>query len=101
MIPGRASHSLHNGIDALRQIIREREPLRPSTKLNTLQGDARTTAANLETATANTIWTWWNDMVHSGLALNTGGANGNIDHMLAVGDKVFKQGFLDFLAARP
>ena len=32
-----------------------------------------------------TIWTWWNDMVKSGLALNTGGATDNIDHMLAVG----------------
>ena len=36
---------MQGGIDALIQIIREREPLRPSTKLNTLQGDARTTAA--------------------------------------------------------
>src|SRR2546427_444626 len=31
-------------LDAPRQIIREREPLRPSTKLNTLPGEARTTA---------------------------------------------------------
>ena len=35
---------IQGGLDALRQIIREKEPLRPSTKLNTLQGDARTTA---------------------------------------------------------
>ena len=35
---------LRGGLDALRQIIREKEPLRPSTRLNTLQGDARTTA---------------------------------------------------------
>jgi hypothetical protein len=35
---------MQGGLDALRQIIREKEPLRPSTKLNTLQGDARTTA---------------------------------------------------------
>jgi len=35
---------VQGGLDALRQIIREKEPLRPSTKLNTLQGDARTTA---------------------------------------------------------
>ena len=48
--------------------------------------DARATAATLETVTANTIWTWWKDMVDSGLALNTGGATGNIDHMLAVGN---------------
>src|SRR5262249_21050386 len=32
------------GLDALRQIIREKEPLRPSTRLNTLRGEARTTA---------------------------------------------------------
>ena len=37
--------------------------------------DARATAATLETRRPpHTIWTWWNDMVHSGLALNTGGA---------------------------
>jgi serine/threonine protein kinase/WD40 repeat protein len=35
---------MQGGLDALRQIIREKEPLRPSTKLNTLLGDARTTA---------------------------------------------------------
>ena len=42
--PFDAKEMMQGGIDALRQIIREREPLRPSTKLNTLQGDARTTA---------------------------------------------------------
>ncbi len=47
--------------------------------------DARATAATLTTPTAQQIWTWWNDMVKSGLALNTGGATGNIDHMLAIG----------------
>jgi eukaryotic-like serine/threonine-protein kinase len=35
---------MKGGLDALRQIIREREPLRPSTRLNTLPGEARTTA---------------------------------------------------------
>src|SRR5262245_56591357 len=35
---------MQGGLDALRRIIWEKEPLRPSTKLNTLQGDARTTA---------------------------------------------------------
>src|SRR5512145_3247610 len=35
---------MKGGLDALRQIIREKEPLRPSTKLNTLPGEARTTA---------------------------------------------------------
>ena len=46
---------------------------------------ARATAATLETPIATQIWTWWNDMVKRGLALNTGGAPLNIDHMLAVG----------------
>jgi serine/threonine protein kinase/WD40 repeat protein len=35
---------MRGGLDGLRQIIREKEPLRPSTKLNTLPGEARTTA---------------------------------------------------------
>jgi serine/threonine protein kinase len=35
---------MQGGLDALRQIIREKEPLRPSTKLNTLPGEARTRA---------------------------------------------------------
>src|SRR5439155_1956461 len=39
-----AKEMMQGGIDALRQIIREKEPLRPSTKLNTLAGEARTTA---------------------------------------------------------
>src|SRR5439155_10552469 len=42
--PFDAKAMMQGGLDALRQIIREREPLRPSTKLNTLPGDARTTA---------------------------------------------------------
>jgi serine/threonine protein kinase len=42
--PFDAREMMQGGLDALRQIIREREPLRPSTKLNTLPGDARTTA---------------------------------------------------------
>lgn len=40
-----AREMMQGGLDALRQIIREREPQRPSTKLNTLVGDALTTAA--------------------------------------------------------
>jgi sn-glycerol 3-phosphate transport system substrate-binding protein len=48
--------------------------------------DARPTAATLTTPTAEKIWTWWKEMVGSGLALNTGGATGNIDHMLALGN---------------
>ena len=46
---------------------------------------ARATAATLTTPIALQIWTWWNDMVKSGLARNTGGAVGNIDHFLAIG----------------
>ena len=46
---------------------------------------ARATASTIDSPIATQIWTWWNDMVHRGLALNTGGATGNIDHMLAVG----------------
>jgi sn-glycerol 3-phosphate transport system substrate-binding protein len=46
---------------------------------------ARATAATIDSPIARQIWTWWNDMVHSGLALNTGGATGNIDHMIAIG----------------
>ncbi len=42
--PFDAREMMQGGLDALRQIIREKEPLRPSTKLNTLQGEARTTA---------------------------------------------------------
>jgi eukaryotic-like serine/threonine-protein kinase len=42
--PFDAKEMMQGGLDALRQIIREKEPLRPSTRLNTLQGDARTTA---------------------------------------------------------
>jgi serine/threonine protein kinase/WD40 repeat protein len=41
--PFDAKEMIKGGLDALRQIIREKEPLRPSTKLNTLQGEARTT----------------------------------------------------------
>jgi sn-glycerol 3-phosphate transport system substrate-binding protein len=47
----------------------------------------RATAATLETPVAREIWTWWNDMVESGLALNTGGAPGNFDHLLAIGNR--------------
>jgi serine/threonine protein kinase len=42
--PFDAKEMIQGGLDALRQIVREKEPLRPSTKLNTLAGDARTTA---------------------------------------------------------
>jgi tetratricopeptide (TPR) repeat protein/tRNA A-37 threonylcarbamoyl transferase component Bud32 len=42
--PFDAKEMMQGGLDALRRIIREKEPLRPSTKLNTLPGEARTTA---------------------------------------------------------
>jgi sn-glycerol 3-phosphate transport system substrate-binding protein len=48
--------------------------------------EGRATAATLETPTARAIWTWWNEMVASGLAINTGSEAGNIDHLLAVAD---------------
>ena len=48
--------------------------------------DARATAATIDAPVAREIWPWWDDMVRSGLALNTGGATSNIDHMLAVGN---------------
>src|SRR5580765_1872354 len=42
--PFDAKEMMRCGLDALRKIIREQEPLRPSTRLNTLPGEARTTA---------------------------------------------------------
>jgi sn-glycerol 3-phosphate transport system substrate-binding protein len=48
--------------------------------------DARATTGTLETDTARAIFTWWNEMVNDGLGLDTGGAPGNIDHMLALGN---------------
>jgi sn-glycerol 3-phosphate transport system substrate-binding protein len=47
--------------------------------------ESRATAATLDTDVALDIWTWWDEMVDSGLALNTGGTPGNIDHMIAIG----------------
>ena len=41
--PFDAKEMTKGGLDALRQIIREKEPLRPSTRLNTLSGEDRTT----------------------------------------------------------
>jgi serine/threonine protein kinase/WD40 repeat protein len=42
--PFDAREMMKGGLDALRRMIREQEPQRPSTKLNTLSGDAKTTA---------------------------------------------------------
>jgi sn-glycerol 3-phosphate transport system substrate-binding protein len=47
--------------------------------------DGRATRATLDTPIGRQIWTWWKEMVDDGLALNTGGAPGNFDHLLAVG----------------
>jgi serine/threonine protein kinase/Flp pilus assembly protein TadD len=43
--PFDARELMESGLDAMRQTIREREPLRPSTKLNHLTGDELTTTA--------------------------------------------------------
>ncbi len=45
----------------------------------------RATKALLDNPTGRKIWTWWKDMVVSGLAFNTGSAAGNFDHLLAIG----------------
>ncbi|HEX5615368.1 MAG TPA: ABC transporter substrate-binding protein [Acidimicrobiia bacterium] len=46
--------------------------------------DARATAAQLDTDFGLELWTWWDDMVSSKLALNTGSASGNVDHMFSL-----------------
>jgi eukaryotic-like serine/threonine-protein kinase len=43
--PFETNELMQGGLEALRQMIREREPMRPSTKLNTLAGEERTTTA--------------------------------------------------------
>src|ERR1043165_2807673 len=54
--PFDAKEMMQSGFDALRRIIREKEPLRPSTKLNTLQGDARTTAGKRRQPDVAKFW---------------------------------------------
>jgi sn-glycerol 3-phosphate transport system substrate-binding protein len=46
----------------------------------------RATAAVFDTKNGVKIWEWWNDMVDSGLAINTGDEEGGIDHLLALGN---------------
>jgi sn-glycerol 3-phosphate transport system substrate-binding protein len=46
--------------------------------------DARATKAQLDTEFGLELWTWWNDMVQSGLALDTGSATGNVDHLFSL-----------------
>lgn len=47
---------------------------------------ARATKAELDTPTGTELWTWWKDMVDSGLALNVGSDQATIDHFLALGN---------------
>lgn len=47
---------------------------------------ARATKAELVNPTGRAIWAWWKDMVASGLALDTGGAEGSVDNLLAIGN---------------
>jgi sn-glycerol 3-phosphate transport system substrate-binding protein len=44
----------------------------------------RATKATLDNPTGRKIWTWWKRMVDSGLALDTGAAPTNYDHLFAV-----------------
>jgi sn-glycerol 3-phosphate transport system substrate-binding protein len=46
--------------------------------------DGRATKALLDTEFGLELWTWWNDMVESGLALDTGSATGNVDHLFSL-----------------
>lgn len=46
---------------------------------------SRATRSTIDTRRGRKIWTWWDDMVRSGLALDTGGTAGSIDHLLALG----------------
>ncbi len=53
--PFDAKEMMASGLDALRQIIREKEPPRPSTKLNSLSGEARTTAGKQRQTAVGTL----------------------------------------------
>jgi sn-glycerol 3-phosphate transport system substrate-binding protein len=46
--------------------------------------DERATKARLDNADGREIWTWWDEIVESGLAVNTGSQVGNPDHLLAI-----------------
>ncbi len=48
--------------------------------------DERTTAAHLDTEFGIELWTWWNDMVESELALDTPAPQESVDHLLAIGN---------------
>ena len=47
--------------------------------------DDRATAAELDNETGRELWTWLDDMVDSGLALNSGPSDANPDNLLAIG----------------
>ncbi|MEZ5170295.1 MAG: ABC transporter substrate-binding protein [Acidimicrobiia bacterium] len=49
--------------------------------------EGRATAAQLDNEFGLELWTWWNDMVESELALPTPAQGENIDHLLAVGNR--------------
>lgn len=46
---------------------------------------ARATKSVLASKGGTKIWTWWRDMVESGLAVNTGATSGSTDHLFALG----------------
>ncbi len=46
----------------------------------------RATKAEIDSATGTELWTWWKDMVDSGLAVNIGTDQSTIDHFLAIGN---------------
>jgi sn-glycerol 3-phosphate transport system substrate-binding protein len=47
---------------------------------------ARATKAQLDSKKGRQVWSWWDDMVKSGLAVNTGSQANNYDHVFAVGN---------------
>ncbi len=47
---------------------------------------ARATKTTFDTKDGVKIWQWWDDMVKSGLAVNTGDQESGIDHLLAIGN---------------
>ena len=45
---------------------------------------SRATAADLTSPTAEKLWSWWGNMVRSGLGLNTGSDVNSYDHLIAL-----------------
>jgi len=48
--------------------------------------EARATKSNLATGVGREVWRWWDEMVESGLAIDTGPGVASADHLLAVGN---------------